>query len=88
MPKNIEFKVNDSWNDKDPVAELGLTLDETVIMELADEMASAMSDLNPQNYKTFVDARERFRDKIKQMVRKQKVSEERIAKIKETVLSI
>lgn len=87
MP-GITFKMNRTDMESDPVAELGLTLDETVIMELADEMASAMSDLNPQNYKTFVDAREKFRDKIKQMMRKQQQLDQRIAKMKETVLSI
>ena len=46
---------------------MDLTMVEQEIIELADEMASAMSDLNAHNYKNFVDARDRFRAKLKDM---------------------
>lgn len=63
----------------------GLTVDEEELVNLADDMASAMTDLNSQNYKSFIDARDRFRAKIKSMVEHLRVSEERISKMKKTI---
>lgn len=63
----------------------GLTIDEEELINLADDMASAMADLNAQNYKSFVDSRDRFRNKIKSMVEQIRVNEERITKMKKIV---
>jgi hypothetical protein len=67
--------------------EIGLTTDEERLLALADDMASAMTNLNPQNYKEFVDSRDRFRKVISEIVTKQRKSEERIAKMKEAILA-
>jgi len=63
----------------------GLTVDEEELVNLADDMASSMTDLNSQNYKSFIDARDRFRAKIKSMVEHLRASEERISKMKKIV---
>lgn len=63
----------------------GLTMDEEELVNLADDMASAMTDLNSQNYKSFIDARDRFRAKIKSMVEHLRLNEERITKMKKIV---
>jgi ribosomal protein L29 len=47
-----------------------------------------MADLNSQNYKMFVDTRDRFRAKIKTMVQKLQSNEERIAKVKKAIAEI
>ncbi len=67
--------------------EMGLTSDEERLLALADDMAAAMTNLNAQNYKEFVDARDRFRKVIAEIVNKQRNSEERIAKMKEAILA-
>lgn len=67
--------------------EIGLTTDEERLLALADDMAAAMSNLNSQNYKEFVDARDRFRKVISEIVTKQRKNEERIAKMKEAILA-
>ena len=66
----------------------GLTVDEEELVNLADDMASAMTDLNSQNYKMFIDTRERFRAKIKTMVQQIHVNEERLAKMKQVIAEI
>lgn len=66
----------------------GLTVDEEELINLADDMASSMADLNSQNYKMFVDTRDRFRAKIKTMVQKLQSNEERIAKVKKAIAEI
>lgn len=76
--------VSDKVLDED-MNPYGLTVDEEELVNLADDMASAMTDLNSQNYKSFIDARERFRNKIKSMVEHLRVSEERITKMKKIV---
>lgn len=63
----------------------GLTTDEKELMNLADTMASCMANLNGQNYDAFVEARDLFRIKISEIVRKQKDAEERIRKVKEFI---
>jgi hypothetical protein len=85
----VVFKLDGSPKFGDPfsMSDLGLTDDETILMELADEMASAMSDLNPQNYKVFVDARDKVRKKIGEMTQKQKDTTDRIEKIKAAVIA-
>jgi hypothetical protein len=85
----VMFKLDSSPKFGDPfsMSDLGLTDDETVLMELADEMASAMSDLNPQNYRIFVEARDKVRKKIGEMVQKQKTLDDRIEKIKAAVIA-
>jgi hypothetical protein len=50
-------------------------------------MAAAMSNLNSQNYKEFVDARDRFRKVIVEIVNKTKQNEARIAKMKADILA-
>ena len=74
--QNIEFKMD-----------MGLTNDEERLLALADDMAAAMSNLNSQNYKEFVDARDRFRKVIAEIVNKTKQNEARIAKMKEAILA-
>lgn len=74
--QNDQFKID-----------MGLTNDEERLLALADDMAAAMSDLNPQNYKEFVDARDRFRKVIAEIVNKTKQNEARIAKMKEAILA-
>jgi hypothetical protein len=76
--------VSDKHLDED-MNPYGLTVDEEELVNLADDMASAMTDLNSQNYKSFIDARERFRAKIKSMVEHLRVNEERITKLKKTI---
>lgn len=66
---------------------MGLTNDEERLLALGDDMASAMTNLNPQNYKEFVDSRDRFRKVISEIVTKQRKSEERIAKMKADILA-
>ena len=66
----------------------GLTRNERELMELADEMASSMVNMNSQTYDSFILAREKFRSKLKRMSDEMKRGEERLAKIKETVSSI
>ena len=65
-----------------------LTYFEREIIDLADEMASAMSDLNAHNYKNFVDARDKFRDKIKNMCDQIVLNENRLAKMKKVIAEI
>lgn len=65
-----------------------LTKDEREIIALADEMASAMASLNAQTYETFINARDSFRAKIKEICNKQISTEERIKRIKETISSL
>jgi hypothetical protein len=72
-------------NNFDPSQGLGLTKDEQELLTLADEMASSMAGLNAQTYDTFVLAREKFRLKCKQMCDRQKVSDDRLAKIKKMI---
>lgn len=67
--------------------EMGLTNDEERLLALADDMAAAMSNLNAQNYKEFIDARDRFRKVISEIVTKTRKNEERIAKMKEAILA-
>ncbi len=74
--QNIEFKMD-----------MGLTNDEERLLALADDMAAAMSNLNSQNYKEFVDARDRFRKVIAEIVNKTKQNEARIAKMKADILA-
>jgi hypothetical protein len=74
--QNIEFKMD-----------MGLTNDEERLLALADDMAAAMSNLNAQNYKEFVDARDRFRKVIAEIVNKTKQNEARIAKMKADILA-
>lgn len=76
--------VSDKHLDED-MNPYGLTVDEEELVNLADDMASAMTDLNSQNYKSFIDSRDRFRAKIKSMVEHLRVSEERITKMKKIV---
>lgn len=75
-----------SWSENIPIDDL--TKDEMEIVALADEMASSMASLNSQTYDNFIQARDRFRKKIKQVCDKSKRSEERIKKLKEAVSSI
>ena len=72
----IEFKVD-----------MGLTTEEQTLLSLADDMAAAMSNLNSQNYKEFIDARDKFRSVISELVNKQRKTEARIAKMKEAILA-
>lgn len=65
-----------------------LTVYEKDIIELADDMASSMTDLNAHNYKNFVDARDKFREKIKEICNHAMKSEERIARVKKVVSEI
>lgn len=67
--------------------EMGLTNDEQRLLELADDMAAAMSNLNSQNYKEFIDARDRFRSMISEMCKKTKENEIRIAHMKAAILA-
>ena len=62
-----------------------ITNDERDLIALADEMASAMSNLNPQTYDTFITARDRLRAKISQIVNKTIHNEERLRKMKEYI---
>ena len=62
-----------------------LTNDERDLIALADEMASAMSNLNPQTYDTFITARDKFRAKIAKIVNKNLHNEERLRKMKEYI---
>lgn len=62
-----------------------LTMDEEILLNLADDMASAMSSLNSQNYKTFIDARDKLRNHIKNMVSEYQQNHDRIKKIKKVV---
>lgn len=75
-----------SWSENIPIDDL--TKDEMEIVALADEMASSMASLNSQTYDTFIQSRDRFRKKIKQICDKTKKNEERIKKMKEAVSSI
>jgi hypothetical protein len=72
----IEFKVD-----------MVLTNEEQTLLSLADDMAAAMSNLNSQNYKEFIDARDKFRSVISELVNKQRKTEARIAKMKEAILA-
>lgn len=72
----------------DVINRFGLTMDEEELVNLADDMASSMADLNSQNYKAFIDAREKFRDKIRTMLQKIQTNEEKIAKMKKAIAEI
>lgn len=72
--QKIEFSVD-----------IGLTSEEQLLLSLADDMSAAMTSLNSQNYKEFIDARDRLRSVISEMVKKGKTSEARIAKMKEAI---
>ena len=72
----IEFKVD-----------MGLTTEEQKLLSLADDMSAAMTNLNSQNYKEFIDARDKFRSVINDMCEKNRKSEARIAKMKEAILA-
>lgn len=74
--------------DAEDLNPYGLTMDEEELVNLADDMASAMTDLNAHNYKSFVETRDRFRAKIKSMGEKVRCNEEKIAKIKRAVAEI
>lgn len=65
-----------------------LTMIEQEIIDLADDMASSMSDLNAHNYKNFVDARDRFRAKIKEMSDQTMASHEKIERMKKVIAEI
>lgn len=73
---------------KEDVLKVSLTTYERDILELADEMASAMSDLNAHNYKNFVDARDAFRGKLKEMCEHSMVSHEKVERMKKMVAEI
>ena len=65
-----------------------LTTYERDILELADEMASSMTDLNAHNYKNFVDARDKFRDKIKEICNKTLENHKRVERMKKAIAEI
>lgn len=65
-----------------------LTTYEREILELADEMASSMTDLNAHNYKNFVDARDKFRDKIKEICNKTLENHKRVERMKKAIAEI
>ncbi len=60
-----------------------LTKDERELIGLADEMASAMSNLNSQTYDSFISARDNLRAKIAEIVNKTINAEDRIQRLKE-----
>jgi hypothetical protein len=62
-----------------------LTKDERELVSLADEMASAMANLNAQTYDTFISARDNLRAKITEIVKKTVDAEERLHKMKEFI---
>lgn len=72
----------------DDIMKNSLTDYERDILELADEMASSMTDLNAHNYKNFVDARDKFRDKIKEICNKTLESYKRVERMKKAVAEI
>ena len=65
-----------------------LTNEENELMRLADTMASCMADLNAQNYDSFVESRELFREKISEIVSKSLHAEERLQKMKEFIQTV
>jgi len=71
--------------NKEDVLKKSLTIYERDILELADEMASAMSDLNAHNYKNFVDARDKFRDKLKELANHTISNQERLDRMKKYI---
>jgi len=73
---------------RDDIIKNSLTTYERDILELADEMASAMTDLNAHNYRNFVDARDKFRDKIKEMCEKTLENHNRVERMKKAVAEI
>jgi uncharacterized coiled-coil DUF342 family protein len=72
----------------DDLIKNSLTDYEREILELADEMASSMTDLNAHNYKNFVYARDKFRDKIKEMCDKTLESYKRVERMKKAIAEI
>lgn len=80
-----EFRLLDNPED---LLKSSLTTYERDILELADEMASSMTDLNAHNYKNFVDARDKFRDKIKEICNKTLESYKRVERMKKAVAEI
>lgn len=73
---------------QEQVIKASLTVYERDILELADEMASAMADLNAHNYKNFVDARDNFRSKLKEMCEHTISNHEKIERMKKMVAEI
>ena len=67
---------------------VNLTRFEQDIVELADEMASAMTDMNAHNYKNFIDARDKFRDKLKQMSEHAVNNQEKVERMKRVIAEI
>jgi len=67
---------------------VNLTRFEQDIVELADEMASAMTDMNAHNYKNFIDARDKFRDKLKQMSEHAVNNHEKVERMKRVIAEI
>lgn len=65
-----------------------LTMAEQEIIDLADEMASSMSDLNAHNYKNFVDARDRFRAKLKEVTNNTVNNYEKIERMKKAIAEL
>lgn len=82
--QNFEFKTL----SKEEVLKRTLTRYECDILELADDMASAMTDLNAHNYKNFVDARDKFRDKLKEMCNHAVSSNERLERMKKVIAEL
>lgn len=82
------FKIVAGYDQDEDLNPYGLTVDEEELVNLADDMASAMTDLNSQNYRMFIDTRDRFRTKIKSMVQQIHVNEERLAKMKQVIAEI
>lgn len=82
MIKGTEMK-----NENNFKIDMALTNDEQVLLTLADDMAAAMSNLNSQNYKEFIDARDRFRSMIAAIAKKTKENENRIAHMKAAILA-
>ena len=80
-----EFRFLESPED---VMKSSLTTYERDILELADEMASSMTDLNAHNYKNFVDARDKFRDKLKEICNKTLENHKRVERMKKAVAEI
>lgn len=74
--------------DRKDIMKASLTAYEQDLLELADEMASAMSDLNAHNYKNFVYARDRFRDKIKCMCEQTIANHEKVERVKKMIAEI
>lgn len=85
-----EYKLNKQENDmnKEDVLKTSLTVYERDILELADDMASAMTDLNAHNYRNFVEARDRFRDKLKEMCDHTLSNYEKVERMKKMVAEL